>query len=104
MYVPEKCRLEEHVGGWRYGRRGHGQRGRGQLLAVAAQRGLRAGQGRQRRRRPEVETKLDLVHQLNEAKSVAGKHWLRLLPSVALLRGQVWSTLGIRCQQPQLVD
>ena len=23
----------------------------------------------------------------NEAKSVAGNHWLRLLPSVALLRG-----------------
>ena len=40
----------------------------------------------------------------NEAKSVAGNHWLRLSPSVALLRGQVWSSLGIRCQQQQLVD
>ena len=26
---------------------------------------------------------------LNEAKSVAGNHWLRLPPSVALLRGQI---------------
>ena len=41
---------------------------------------------------------------LNEAKSVAGNHWLRLSPSVALLRGQVWSSFGIRCQQQQLVD
>ena len=40
----------------------------------------------------------------NEAKSVAGNHWLRLSPSAALLRGQVWSSLGIRCQQQQLVD
>ena len=40
----------------------------------------------------------------NEAKSVAGNHWLRLSPSVALLRGQVWSSLGIRYQQQQLVD
>ena len=40
----------------------------------------------------------------NEAKSVAWNHWLRLSPSVALLRGQVWSSLGIRCQQLQLVD
>ena len=40
----------------------------------------------------------------NEAKSVAGNHWLQLSPSVALLRGQVWSSLGIRCQQQQLVD
>ena len=40
----------------------------------------------------------------NEVKSVAGNHWLRLSPSVALLRGQVWSSLGIRCQQQQLVD
>ena len=39
----------------------------------------------------------------NEANSVAGNHWLRLLPSVALL-GQVWRSLGIRCQQQQLVD
>ena len=31
-----------------------------------------------------------------EAKSVAGNHWLRLSPSVTLLRGQVWSSL--RCQ------
>ena len=28
---------------------------------------------------------------MNEAKSVAGNHWLRLSPSVDLLRGQVWS-------------
>ena len=41
---------------------------------------------------------------VNEAKSVAGNHWLQLSPSVALLRGQVWSSLGIRCQQQQLVD
>ena len=40
----------------------------------------------------------------NEAKSVAGNHWLRLSPSVALLRGQVWSSLGTRCQQQQRVD
>ena len=40
----------------------------------------------------------------NEAKSVAGNHWLRLSPTVALLRGQVWSSLGIRCQQQQLGD
>ena len=40
----------------------------------------------------------------NEAKPVAGNHWLRMSPSVALLRGQVWSSLGIRCQQQQLVD
>ena len=40
----------------------------------------------------------------NEAKSVAGNHWLRLSPSVALLRGRVSSSLGIRCQQQQLVD
>ena len=40
----------------------------------------------------------------NEAKSVAGNHWLRSSASVALLRGQVWSSLGIRCQQQQLVD
>ena len=25
-----------------------------------------------------------------DTKSVAGNHWLRLSPSVALLRGQVW--------------
>ena len=31
-------------------------------------------------------------YNLNEAKSVAGNHWLRLSPSVALLRGQVWSS------------
>ena len=31
----------------------------------------------------------------NEAKSVAGNHWMRLSPSVALLRGQAWSSLGI---------
>ena len=35
---------------------------------------------------------------------MAGNHWLRLSPSVALLKGQVWSSLGIRCQQQQLVD
>ena len=40
----------------------------------------------------------------NEAKSVAGNHWLRMSQSVALLRGRVWSSLGIRCQQQQLVD
>ena len=45
-----------------------------------------------------------LIGRTNEAKSVAGNHWLRLLPSVALLRGQVWSSLGISCQQQQLVD
>ena len=33
---------------------------------------------------------------LNESKSVAGNHWFRLSPSVALLRWQVWSSLGIR--------
>ena len=47
-------------------------------------------------------TESNLFH--NEAKSVAENHWLRLSPSVALLRGQVWSSLGIRCQQQQLVD
>ena len=47
---------------------------------------------------------LPRLNVLNEAKSVAGYHWLRLSPSVALLRGQVWSSLGIRCQQLQLVD
>ena len=54
---------------------------------------------------------LNLDHSLNmckfyhnEAKSVAGNHWLQMSPSVALLRGQVWSSLGIRCQQQQLVD
>ena len=41
---------------------------------------------------------------VNEAKSVAGNHWLRLSPTVALLRGQVWNSLDIRCQQQQLVD
>ena len=40
----------------------------------------------------------------NEDKSIAENHWLRLTPSVALLRGQVRSSLGIRCQQQQLVD
>ena len=30
-------------------------------------------------------------YNLNEAKSVAGNHWLRLSPSVVLLRGQVWA-------------
>ena len=45
-----------------------------------------------------------LISIKNEAKSVAGNHWLRLSPSVALQRGQVWSSLGIRCQQQQLVD
>ena len=40
----------------------------------------------------------------NEAESVVRNHWLRISPSVALLRGQVWSSLGIRCQQQQLVD
>ena len=37
-------------------------------------------------------------------RSVAGNDWLRLSPSVGLLRGQVWSSLGIRCQQQQLVN
>ena len=41
---------------------------------------------------------------INEAKSEAGNHWLQLSPSLALLRGQVWSSLGIRCQQQHLVD
>ena len=44
------------------------------------------------------------VSDSNEAKSVAGNHWLWLSPSVALLRGQVWSSFGIRCQHQQLVD
>ena len=39
------------------------------------------------------------VEKTNEAKSVAGTPWLRLSPSVALLRGRVWSSLGIRWQQ-----
>ena len=47
---------------------------------------------------------LDQCSNINEAKSVAGNHWLRLSPSVNLLRGRVWSRLGIRCQQQQLVD
>ena len=44
------------------------------------------------------------VSHLKEAKSAAGNHWLQLSPSVVLLRAQVCSSLGIRCQQQQPVD
>ena len=37
------------------------------------------------------------LRHMNEAKSVAGNQWLRLSPSVALLRGQVWSALKYVC-------
>ena len=77
------------------------EKARAQKATEKAEKLKKAAERHQKALQKKVST-VCIIFSPNEAKSVAGNHWLRLSPSVALLRGQVWSSLGIRCQQ--LVD